>query len=109
MWPGGKEPNLQEVPHQGDIEVPIPYVRWTDRGAILVAGNRNGDRDANLKLSVDLKRIDLGGHATYKITDLWSGSEAKTYTEAELGNFRCTVKRDNTAGGGISVFKIEPA
>ena len=62
-----------------------------------------------LSYTVDLKKIGLGGHATYKVTDLWSGSKAKTYTEAELGNFGCTVKRDNTALGGISVFKIEPA
>jgi hypothetical protein len=109
MCPGGKEPNLKAVQYEGDIEVPIPYVRWTDHRAILVAGNRDREKDAHLKLHVDLNTISIGGHANYKVTDLWSGDKARTYTERELGNFTCTVKRDNTAGGGISVFKIEPA
>ena len=109
MWPGGKVPNLRAVPHQGDIEVPIPYVRWVDHSAILIAGNRNSSQDANLKLQIDLGDIGLGGHAAYRVTDLWSGGKPKTYSEAELGNFSCTVKRDNTPGGGILVFEIEPA
>src|SRR4029077_10560291 len=37
MWPGGEAPNLKAVAHQGNIEVPIPYVRWSDRSAILIA------------------------------------------------------------------------
>ena len=89
--------------------MPIPYVRWSEHRAILIAGNRNRDHDAHLKLHLDLRTIALGDHAKYKVADLWSGETVKTYTEAELGNFACTVKRDRTAGGGLSVFKIEPA
>jgi len=109
MCPGGKEPNLKAIQHEGDIEVPIPYMRWSEHRAILIAGNRNRDHDAHLKLHLDLSTISLGGHANYKVADLWSEETVRTYTEAELGNFACTVKRDGIAGGGISVFKIEPA
>jgi hypothetical protein len=107
MWPGGKEPNLKAVQHEANIKVPVPYVRWNDRIAILIVANRNKNQDANLELKVVLTDLGLGSHKKYVVTDLWSTTEAKTYTEAELHNFRCTIKRDGTAGGGLSVFKIE--
>jgi hypothetical protein len=28
--------------------------------------------------------------------------------EAELADFRCVVKRDGVAGGGLAAFKIQP-
>lgn len=108
MWPDRLEPNLMAVPFEADIEgVPVPYIRWSRHGAICVAGNRSTDRDANLKLRIPLRKIGLGGYASYRVTDLWSGDGAKICTEAELGNFDHKVKRDKTSGGGISVFKIE--
>ncbi len=106
MWPGGKEPNVRTVQHQGDIHVPIPYVRWKDDTAILVAANRNRDQDASLKLKIDLAGIGLGGRGSYVVSDLWSTMEPMKLTEAELGDFRCAVKRDGVAGGGLVVYKI---
>lgn len=107
IWPGGKEPNLKAVPHKANMQVPIPYVRWNERIAILITANRSRSQDATLELEISLP--DLGKHGKYIVTDLWSTTEAKTYTEAELHNFRCTIKRDGIAGGGLSIFKIEPA
>jgi Alpha amylase, catalytic domain len=107
MWRGGKEPNLKSIPHIGDIKVPVPYVRWDEHTAIVIAGNRNRDRDANLRLRIALAGTGLDGHTSYLVTDLWSTTEAKRYTTAGLDDFLCTVKRDGTAGGGLSVFKIE--
>ncbi len=108
LLPDQKQPNLMAVPHQADTAVPVPYVRWSRRGAILVAGNRNTGRDARLKLQVPLKAIGLAGRASYKVSDLWPGGEASTLAENDLAHFGCTVKRDKTPGGGLRVFKIEP-
>ena len=108
MWLGGEAPNLKAVLHEGNIEVPVPYIRWDDSAAILIAANRNRDQDASLKLKIDLSASGLGGGGSYAVTDLWSATEPRTLTEAELGDFHCVVKRDGAAGGGLAVFKIHP-
>jgi hypothetical protein len=109
MWPGGKEPNLKAIQCQGNIKAPVPYLRWDNRAAIVVAGNRNRNADANLTLTIALDGTGIDGHTRYSVTDLWSGNEIKTYSTAELHDFHCAIKRDGTAGGGLSVLKIEPA
>lgn len=108
MSPAERVPNLRAVRHDGDVETPVPYVRWDDHGAIVVVANLNKDREAHLKLTIDLKGIGLGGHQSYAVTDLWSGTDSKPFTEAELEHFSCTVKRDGTLGGGLSVIGIQP-
>jgi hypothetical protein len=102
-----KEPQLRAVPHQSDIPVPVPYIRWNERAAILVAANRDASHDAHLTLQVPLKEIDWAGRTGYKVTTLWPGGESKTCSKQELESFACTVKRDKTRAGGLRVFKIE--
>jgi hypothetical protein len=109
MWPGGSMPNLKAVPHEANIDVPVPYLRWKKDAAILVAANRNREQDAALKLKIDLAGTGLGGRKSYTLTDLWSAAGPRRLTAAELGDFRCSVKRDSTAGGGLAVFSIQPA
>ena len=82
----GRVPNLKAIPQEADIEVPVSYVRRDDRAAIVIVANRNKTRDAHLTLNVVLTDIGLG--------------ERKS---------RCTAKRDGVSGGGLCVFKIEPA
>ena len=107
MCPGGVAPNLKAVQYETDIEVPVPYLRWNNRTAILIAANRNRDKDSNLKLKIDLADIGLGGRGTYTVTDLWSNADPVHLTPAELADFRCEVKRDGIASGGLAVFKIQ--
>ncbi|MGA3091981.1 MAG: alpha-amylase family glycosyl hydrolase [Terriglobales bacterium] len=109
MWPGGHVPNLKAVRHESEIEVPVPYLRWDDRCAIVIVANRNENLDAHLALRIVLTDIGLGDHKGYIVTDLWSMSAPRTCTESELKAFPCTVKRDGICGGGLSIFKIEPA
>jgi hypothetical protein len=109
MWPSSQAPNLKAVRYEADIDVPVPYVRWDDQSAIVVAANRARDRDAHLRLRISLTDIGLGGRKNYVVTDLWSTAATRTCTEAELNDFRSTIKCDGTRGGGLSVFKIEPS
>ncbi len=104
-----ERPNLMAVACEHDIAVPVPYIRWKDGRAILVAGNSNAERNANLVLQIPLEEIGLAGHANYRITDLWPGGEAKTFREQDLASFACAVSRDKTKGGGLRVLKIEPS
>jgi len=108
MCPGGIEPNLKAVQYESNHEVPVPYLRWSNRSTILIAGNRDRDADASLKLKIDLAGIGLDGRGSYTVTDLWSNAETMHLIEAELADFRCVVKRDGVAGGGLAAFKIQP-
>lgn len=108
LAPADQPPRLMAVPHQADVAVPVPYVRWNERAAILVAGNRDADQDAQLKLRIPLQEIGLAGHGHYRVTNLWPGAESRTCNESELAAFPCTVKRDKTPGGGLLVLKLEP-
>jgi hypothetical protein len=109
ITPAGQEPKLRAVEHTGSMKVPVPYLRWENRSAILVAANRNREQDAMIKVRVNLEGTGIESHERYAVVDLWSGSGTKIYTASELNSFGCTVKRDGTRGGGLSIFRIEPA
>jgi glycosidase len=102
-----RQPQLMAIPHQSDLAVPIPYIRWNEHAAILVAANRDADHDAHLTLQIPLKEMGWTGIARFKVNVMWPAGESKLRTEKELENFACTVKRDRTREGGLRVFKIE--
>jgi hypothetical protein len=109
MCPAGKMPKLRALKYEADIEVPVPYVRWGDRAAIVIAGNRDRNREAHLQLKIVLSDMGLGGQQKYDVTDLWSEGEAKICTESDLERFPCEIKRDGTRGGGVAVVRIRAA
>jgi hypothetical protein len=102
-----KEPHLMAVPCTQDIAVPVPYIRWKDQAAILVAANRNTTQDARVKVGIPLEKMGMAGHGNYKITELWPGVESKIITKKDVGDFAFTVQRDKTPGGGLRVIKIQ--
>jgi glycosidase len=108
LLPDRKQPNLKAVPHESDIDVPVPYVRWNGEGAVLVAANRNTNKDAHLKMQIPLTEMGLSRHGGYKVSDLWPGGKTQVLAERDLADFACTVKRDKTPGGGFCAFKIKP-
>lgn len=109
MCPTAKMPNLKAVKCQSNIKVPVPYLRWDNRTAILVAGNRNVNQDAMLKMQIDLSGTPLAGHQNYSVTDLWSQAEPKKFTAAAMMDLAWTITRDRVSRGGLLVLKIEPA
>ena len=101
------EPQIMAVPHHCDIPVPVPYLRWNEQAAILVAANRDAGRDTHLTMQIPVKEIGWAGRARYKVSNLWPAGESKICTEQDLDNFPCAVKRDKIREGGLRVFKIE--
>ena len=104
---GDIQPNLMSVPHVSDIDVPVPYMRWHERKAIIVLANRNTEKDAHFQLNVPLGKLGTP-QGQYLVTDLWTGGEPRVVAASELGDFAYTVKRDKTLHGGIGLIKIEP-
>ena len=104
---GDIEPQLAAVPYTANVTVPAPYMRWNGNTAIVVLGNRNTDEDASIKLKIPVEVLGPTLNASYKITDLWNGGEAKLLSAAQMANYGQTVKRDKTERGGVGVLKIE--
>jgi hypothetical protein len=104
---GDIEPKLVAVPHQSDIDLPVPYMRWNEGTAIVIVANRNTEADAHLKLDIPLERLGRTSGARYRLTDLWNGGGPKVYTASLLSNLTYTVKRDRTPRGGLDVIKVE--
>ena len=108
VTPEVERPNLMAIPVEGEGKAPVPYIRWNESGAILVAGNLDTNQDIEIKLRIPLEAIGMGRRGSYNVTELWPGGESKAYGESDLASFPCTVKRDKTARGGLLVLKIEP-
>jgi hypothetical protein len=106
--PDEKRPQLMAVPHETNVAVPVPYVRWNSRGAIIIAGNRDEKRDAHLTLRVPLSEMGLAGRPSYTVTELWPGGAPRSHSETDLAALTCVVNRDRTPGGGLRALKIEP-
>lgn len=107
-WADRFEPNLKAIPYEADIELPVPYLRWKGNRVICVAGNRNSDRDANLKLRIPLESIGLEKYTRYRVRNLWSDGQVRICAKEELDAFPIRIGRDKNAGGGIAIFQIDP-
>jgi hypothetical protein len=75
---------------------------------VLIAANRDVNRDVHLKLKIPVQGTGMGGHARYTVTDLWPGGATKTYSREDLENFALVVKRDRSQAGGLRVLRIQP-
>lgn len=102
-------PNLCAVSYACSAAIPVPYMRWAAGKAIVVAANRSTSDDARVVLNIPLKAVGIDGRSRYKVTPLWPRGEAAVKTAAELESFACVIQKDRTPGGGVSVFRIEPA
>jgi len=98
-------PNVAKVSYRSSANVPVPYVLWNDRKAILVAGN-NQDKDVKMTVTLPLGKTGLSGVSQVRVTDLWNGGE-KIIQVKNAAEFTFSIKSDKTAGGGLAVYKIE--
>lgn len=100
-------PRIDKVQYKSSSPVPVPYILWNDRKAILVAGN-NTDRNVKLTVTLPLGKTGMAtaGASQVRITDLWNGGE-KILSLNKTSDFSFTIRKDRVAGGGLAVYKIE--
>jgi len=99
-------PNIAAVEYRSSDSVPVPYILWNDKKAILVAGNYHTDKDVELTVMLPFEKTGIPRTSRIRITDLWNGgNEIKKITDTT--NFTFRIKKDKIKGGGIAVFKIE--
>jgi len=87
------------VPYTSDIDVPVPYMRWINGSAIVVAANRHRYREARLTMQIPLMPLGQSPSGKYVVRDLWNEGKPETYTKEQLAHFDCTVRRDKTPRG----------
>jgi hypothetical protein len=105
--PGTTEYRIMAVPHIPYEPVPVPYLRWNSKRAIVVVANPYVNREVTVKLLVPLEAIGMGTWHSFRVTNLMTG-QSEAVSAADLGLYSCEVKRDKTPGGGVQVLKIEP-
>jgi len=99
-------PNMAAVAYKSSEPVPVPYILWNDKKAILVAGNNHTDKEVELTVTIPFEKTGMLRTSRIRITDLWNeGSEIKKVSDASALTFR--IKKDKTPGGGVAIFKIE--
>jgi hypothetical protein len=104
---GEIRPSLVAVSHESDVSIPPPYMRWKGRTAIVVAGNRDPDRDVTLKLNIPVDALGASPDSKFKIRDLWNDKDLGLVSARQLQEWTLTIKRDKTPRGGLALLKIE--
>jgi len=98
-------PDIEQVPFTAKAAIPAPYMLWDDKKAIVVTGNDTA-ADLNVTLRIPLEKTNLSGARRIRVTDLWNGWE-RELAPAALQSLTVKVGKDKTAGGGLSVLKLE--
>lgn len=99
-------PKIQEVSYKSASTVPVPYILWNDRKAVLIAGN-NLSKDVKLTVALPLGNIGMSNASRIRICDLWNGGERIVDVKGSTTEFSFSIKRDKVSGGGLAVYRIE--
>lgn len=86
---------------------PKPYARYVpDEKAIVVVGN-DTQESVSISLDIPLARLNPGGAARYRVTDLRT-EEQVTLRPEEIAHLTVHVGADRSPGGGVRAIKVEP-
>jgi glycosidase len=99
-WTDNKMPNISALEYTSSAKIPVPYIIWCDKKAIIIAGN-NTDKDIQCTVTVPVDKISL--KKITKCNDLWNGGSLKLNSNS----ISFTIRKDKTPGGGIAVIKLE--
>lgn len=92
------------IPKSGSV----PYIRYIKgQSAILVIGNE-GMADRDFIVQVPLEKLGFKREYSYHVCDLWEG-QSRVVEGQYMGCLRVSVPGDYKAGGGVRVYRIEPA
>ena len=102
-----KKPLIKAVSLQAEEDcLPVPYMLYGDKKAIVVCGNPTGKTVKGV-LNVSLAGTPLENVKFVMLTDLWNGGKAKRVKVSDMEKIPVTMMPDLTARGGVAVFKIE--
>ena len=96
--------NISSLSYSASKDIPVPYILWNSKKAIIIAGNRNKE-DVKCQINCQINKYLSG--KIFKVTELMSGNTFK-YNRKQLAAFNYNIQKDFSAGGGIVIFKIEP-
>lgn len=90
-----------------DCPAPTPYLYRAPGECLLVAGNRDRERDLHLRFA--LAESTVGWTPTTQVTvrDLWRAAPPFTCSLAEFATHRFVILRDGEAGGGMLVLHLQ--
>jgi len=102
-------PHIAAVPVKGDIAstLPVPYVRWDDKEAIVIVGNPT---DKPVQLLLELDTTKLGWNCRQiALKDLWTeGKVVKVPVTGGMVTIPVQLGPDKTPRGGLSVLSLKP-
>ncbi len=98
-------PNILALEYKADAELPVPYIIWNEKKAVIIIGN-NTDNDVEVQIKIPFKKIGMESLDSVRISDLWNGGCWTIKTE-ETTYFSCIVKKDKISGGGLAIYKLE--
>jgi len=105
---GDIEPQLMGIPYHSDIDVPVPYMRWSGNAAVIVLANRNETADARVTLTFYWTSLAKSFRALATRSPICGmAADLGFYTARQLSSFVQVVKHDKTPRGGIGLIKIE--
>jgi len=91
-----KPVNIRPLKYVSDCSLPVPYIIWNEKKAIIIAGN-NTDRDVTLQISVP---DEFQGHKFESLTDIWNNKKLRIIN----GQIKINIKKDKSSGGGLAVL-----
>ncbi len=105
--PGDKQKNiLPAFVRKSPEMVPVPYMMWNKNTALLIASNPMTEKDKEMIIDLPLNKARLT-YKTYKVSNLWEGSQPVIMKAADLRFFKVFIKKDKTPKGGLAVYKFE--
>ncbi len=102
-------PHIAALPVKGDnaSTLPVPYVRWDDKEAIVIVGNPT-DKPVQLLLDLDMTKLDWSCRQI-TIEDLWTEGKIVNVSVTDgMATIPAQLGPDKTPRGGLSVLSLKP-
>ena len=98
-------PKIDSLAFSSKAKLPVPYIMWNDKKAIIVAGN-NTNKDVTVSVKIPWDKIGMKNQDKIVVTDLWNGGK-KEVSSNKQQSLDIKMKKDKTAGGGVAILKLE--
>jgi len=94
----GKPVNIRPLKYTSDCSLPVPYIIWNEKRAIIIAGN-NTDKDVILQISVP---EEFNDHKSEPVTDIWNNKKLRIIN----GQIKTLIRKDKSPAGGLAIIGL---